>query len=581
MTNSLFLPDFLAEDSSHSEHEVFEALKSTLTPGWTVFSSVHWTSKNSRGKFRDGEADFVLYHPERALLVLEVKGGGIEFDPHSGDWYTVPAGQARRKLKRGPLTQARSNMYAILKLLRRHTKPNGLPQSWGYGVVLPNVVDLSGLVDKHPQAPSGLVACSHDLAYLGEWCVALARGWMKKGSDNFEDLGAAKGVFLSTDPEPVDSIVAFLRNALCPTVNLPTELCLRQGIEQEQQLFLELSKNQCRVLSPLQRNRRLAVSGGAGTGKTLLALNKAIIFARTGVPTLLTCYNRVLAESMLAAAKRALRASKDDWVLDGGFLLVQTLHDYVAEIMNGGADDHDVNDAEFWRKLPNNFAQWRMHNELPTKNLIQALVLDEGQDFGLDWWKIIPDLLAEPEDDYLWVFFDNNQAIYAEGLGEDVAEFLPGAAQVDLDENFRNTKEIHAIFQPYCQGLEQRALGPVGRKPEIVTVAEGQSTFEVVSKVVRRLIDEEGTAPESIAVLTPSRRSSELFVDELGGYSTQNSGDIQTGQVVIETIQSFKGQESPVVILAEMHLAAPDQADLLRYIAMSRAVHHLILVESR
>jgi hypothetical protein len=112
------------------------------------------------------------------------------------------------------------------------------------------------------------------------------------------------------------------------------------------------------------------------------------------------------------------------------------------------------------------------------------------------------------------------------------------------------------------------------------TEGEGAGrVLNAVGQVVQRLVEQDGIAPEKIAVLTPSRSASVLFVEELGGFPTQTSGKIQAGRVVVETIHSFKGQESQVVVLAEMDLAPEDQADRLRYVAMSRAVHHLVLVE--
>jgi len=591
MNGSLFLPDSPHDNSSHSELEVFQALQASLGPGWTVFSSVNWTHRNSKGKYRDGEADFILFHPSFGLLVLEVKGGGIEFDPVRGHWFTVPVGKEREKLNRSPFTQARSNLYSVIKILRRRTGEHNLPFSWGYGVVFPNIVDLTGLENQHPQAPQGITACANDLSFLGEWCEQLARGWMKHEPDYFEDMGAHRSMLVRDESTPMDSVVSFLRETLSPKVSLPTSFSLREGIAHEREEIIQLSTAQCKVLSPLQRNRRLAVRGGAGTGKTLLALHKALSFARQGVPTLLTCFNRVLAESMLSIAKVALKASKDEWVLESDYLKVQTLPDYAAGIVLGSAGKAEEQDAEFWRTLPETFAAWCDQNDLPPELALGAVMLDEGQDFGSAWWQVIPRLLENPEEDYLWVFFDNNQAIYASGLGEDARVFLPGAAEVDLNENFRNTREIHAAFQKYNLGEEQHALGPAGRVPECVELGveagnapatEGEGAGRVlnaVGQVVQRLVEQDGIAPEKIAVLTPSRSASALFVEELGGCPTQTSGKIQAGRVVVETIHSFKGQESQVVVLAEMDLAPEDLADRLRYVAMSRAVHHLVLVE--
>ncbi len=585
MTQASFYPDSLPDTAARSEREVLAALQNGLSEGWTVFPSVHWTNKTKSGKFHDGEADFVLYHPDFALLVLEVKGGGIEHDPKSGSWFTIPAGGSRKKLDKSPFRQARSNLYAILKFLRAHTGGEGMPGSWGHGVIFPAVTDLSGLVEKHPEAPSGLVAGKQDLPYLGEWCEQLAKGWIKAPPDRFADFKADPNKFERTDATPAPTITEFLRNTLCPPVSLPTELCLRQGLAREQQKIIELSANQCRVLSPLQRNRRLAVSGGAGTGKTFLALNKALTFARQGIPTLMTCYNRVLAESMAQAAERALRTSGDKWVLESEILTVATLTDYVSNLVDGGdlsprmaAEQVAEREAKYWRELPSRYWKWRAKTNLPSESFIQALILDEGQDFGADWWHIIPTLMSDPAEDFIWTFYDNNQSIYAAGLGDDATGFLPNSVPVDLNENFRNTKEIYSAFQEYCDAGEQRALGPAGREPEIVELAAGEATSKVVGDLVKRLIEKEKLPAESIAVLTPTRNSSELFVEQLGGYATQSSGTIAAGKVVVETIHSFKGQESPVVILAEMHLAHPAQVNRLSYIAMSRAVSHLVVV---
>jgi hypothetical protein len=582
MTLSRFYPATLPESAPHAEREVLGALQGTLSAGWTVFPSVHWTHRSRKGKFHDGEADFVLYHPNFALLVLEVKGGGIEFESQSGDWFTVPSGGQRRRLKESPFLQARSNLYAIVKMLRRHAGDGGMPRSWGHGVIFPAVVDLSGLEDKHPQAPQGIVAGKHHLPTLGGWVEKLAAAWMRGRPDYFTEFGGSQEKIGDPAGAPADTITEYLRNTLCPPVKLPTELCLRQGIANEEKEFIELSEEQCEVLNPMKRNRRMAVSGGAGTGKTMLAINKALSFARAGIPTLLTCYNRVLADSMRASVRRALIASADEWVLKDEILKVQTLTDYVDELLSAHTEIVEGGDVTrnhaYWKDLPVRFSKWRAENEVPHEYLIQAMVMDEGQDFGEDWWKAIPLLMYQPDEDIIWVFFDNNQSIYAEGLGDYPEKLLLGAGVMDLDKNFRNTKEIHASFQPYCDGLDQVAAGPKGREPEVVRVPPGETVLETVSSVVQKLIEVEKISPESIAVLTPSRNSSELFVESLGGCATQSSGSIEMGKVVVETVHSFKGQESPVVVLAEMNLAIENQSDRLRYIAMSRAVHHLVMV---
>lgn len=73
------------EPSEDSEHRVATALR-RLPDDWIIFHHVSWQSRRS-GRQGDGEADFVVLHPKRGLLVLEVKGGGIEI--HDGRWSTI------------------------------------------------------------------------------------------------------------------------------------------------------------------------------------------------------------------------------------------------------------------------------------------------------------------------------------------------------------------------------------------------------------------------------------------------------------------------------------------------------------
>ena len=73
------------EPTEDSEQRVANALK-RLPGGWIVLHHVSWQSKRG-GKQGDGEADFLLLHPNKGMLVIEVKGGGI--DVAAGRWFTT------------------------------------------------------------------------------------------------------------------------------------------------------------------------------------------------------------------------------------------------------------------------------------------------------------------------------------------------------------------------------------------------------------------------------------------------------------------------------------------------------------
>ena len=105
-----------------------------LSNKYTVFYSVAWQARDRAGDIHDGEADFVIAHPELGLLVIEVKGGGIRFDGSSGAWFSGPYSI------KDPAEQAMKNRY---ELFRKLQDLPGWDKSWmtiGRTVAFPDIV---------------------------------------------------------------------------------------------------------------------------------------------------------------------------------------------------------------------------------------------------------------------------------------------------------------------------------------------------------------------------------------------------------------------------------------------------------
>src|SRR5690606_22207675 len=76
------LPSWIVSDSRRAaERHVFAKLRDVLGNDWAVFYSRPWWGIARGGGEVDGEADFIVVHPDFGLLFLEVKGGGISFNP--------------------------------------------------------------------------------------------------------------------------------------------------------------------------------------------------------------------------------------------------------------------------------------------------------------------------------------------------------------------------------------------------------------------------------------------------------------------------------------------------------------------
>lgn len=97
---------------------------------------------------------------------------------------------------------------------------------------------------------------------------------------------------------------------------------LSKQVAGEEQQIIRLTEEQFQVLDALNRNRRVAVSGCAGSGKTFLALEKARRLAHEGYKTLLTCYNRPLADHLAHLTKGTAGLTIDTF---HGFCLEQAL----------------------------------------------------------------------------------------------------------------------------------------------------------------------------------------------------------------------------------------------------------------
>ena len=80
----------LGTTASNAERKVFYALKDLLSDDYTVLHSVPvYLKENQGGKMLNGELDFLILHPEKGMLIVEVKGGGISRDASTGRWSTI------------------------------------------------------------------------------------------------------------------------------------------------------------------------------------------------------------------------------------------------------------------------------------------------------------------------------------------------------------------------------------------------------------------------------------------------------------------------------------------------------------
>lgn len=146
-----------------SEEPVYRALRDQLSQEFVVLHSYPWLRPwRGEGALLEGEADFVVLHPQRGMLVLEVKGGNtIRHDGHR--WFR-DTGDGPREFQ-DPFRQASKNMHALLEIVdeRSGGRVRKSHLVYGYAVVFPHM-DYEG--EPPPHADKAIVISRRHLPFM-------------------------------------------------------------------------------------------------------------------------------------------------------------------------------------------------------------------------------------------------------------------------------------------------------------------------------------------------------------------------------------------------------------------------------
>lgn len=196
-----------------------------------------------------------------------------------------------------------------------------------------------------------------------------------------------------------------------------------------QQRVETLTNEQFAVISQLRGRSRALISGNPGSGKTLVAVEKAIRLADAGLTTLLLCHNPLLAEwlSDLTAQSAVDVRPFEDLVRDLAF---------------------DPEDPERWSHYSQPTSA-QLESALAAlddrKAPYEAVVVDEGQDFADDWWPIVE--ACRSAGSTLYVFFDEHQSLLPGRR-----RLPPAGWPMTLSRNCRNAGRIYEVMRHLSPG---------------------------------------------------------------------------------------------------------------------------------
>jgi hypothetical protein len=521
--------------TTESEREVWARLVATLRDDDTVLAGVRLTDEK-----KDHEADLIVLMPGAGIVVVEVKGGSVWVD---GDQWRQRRSSSDVPID--PVDQARSSKYALRTYVEQDPRWRDSSRTrirWAHSVVAPYS------------------------SFAEDFAMPDCPRWAVHGREDQDDLASRlrdvadrqETRYRAPSADDIDLIVDILRGRHLPAPDVMAEAGEREAVAER------LTQEQAVLLKVTRLLHRVEVRGGAGSGKTVLALTQAKELTRgrgdvKAQRVALVCYSIGLATHFkreIAAAPRRHRPA-----------FVGTFHELGR---SWGAPDGSREDSSFWEEgLPAIMST--LADGLDEGHRFDAVIVDEAQDFADTWWTPLMRSLRDEEQGGLYVYSDENQRIFAR-FGQPPVPLVP----LVLDHNLRNTTQIAEAFGPMAP-MRMTLRG--GEGPDVGFVpATAETAVEVADEQVEALLDE-GWPAKDVALLTTGRRHpvQEERQATLGqdGYwrSFWEEDDVFYGHVL-----GCKGLERRAVVLCLNSQHTRERSRERLYVGMSRATDRLVVV---
>ncbi|WP_434684031.1 3'-5' exonuclease [Pseudanabaena minima] len=553
--------------------------------------------------------DFIVLHPLRGLLVLEIKDWKIDTIKNvtRANWTIGDRHTNEPKQVKNPLEQARNYVLHAARLLERdadlvhaiasdHAGKCIVP--YGYGVVFTNITravfDKQGLGEV---IESNLVICQDE---------------MYDSVDNGDFQQRLWDMFpyhfdRTLSPHQINRI----RWHIFPDIAIQASL-LPEPEEEEVVTPVAIAPDLIKIMDLQQEQLARSLRGGhrvihgvAGSGKTLILVYRCQFLAeQSEKPILVLCYN-------ISLASRLRQMLREKGIAETK-VSVQHFHSWCAEMLRlyqvPLPDRTKHQGGEFFEQLVNQVVLGVEQEKIP-KGKYGAVLLDEGHDFQPTWFNLIVQMV-DPETKSLLVLYDDAQSIY-ERRERGRFSFASVGIQARgrttvLKLNYRNTEEILFFAYEFAKNIMQptedseedspvlikpQSVGRHGAKPTFTRL----SSFSAETKHICDRIGEyrdRGIAWNDIAIiyrsdfmgrsLSRALKDAGIPVEWLSQDSNSKRYHPEAQSVKLLTMHSSKGLEFPVVFIAGVGFmpnrseAIADEARLL-YVAMTRATEFLEL----
>ncbi len=537
-------------DCTATEREVYEAFKDQLPEKYQVFYSIRWFETNEENKRVDSECDFLVFDPSFGFLTIEVKGGlGIEIE--NGRWflneYSDRYATTRRELKCSPYEQAEKSMRHFYNYFADefHQAFNGV---YGFAVAFPRYTIDSALA---ADAPMELTIDIDDMGNLAKRINEIFHYWRNR-----------RNIHIPFSPDQKTRFINI--------INKRISLAAAAGalIKIKEKEFSKIDFVQDSVLDVLYHYPQVRIIGGAGTGKTFIAMKKAMREANAGKKVLFLCCNTELVHFVREKVGNPKQVD---------------FHTYESLIISAIGEDAygaaEINEN-------GNKACFDLVSEAEGFKKYDSIIVDEGQDFDEDMGLSIRLFLVDDKKSSLYVFYDINQNVFQHKHDNSFAIEYPPFI---LRYNIRNTGCIYkCAVESTGLGTDTIANQLLGVEPDVKYFNSVIQSIKGLSNIVTRLTQKEYISTKSIVILSdePFERSILATERRVGSFdiSFSDLSDIKDTEICFKTAAEFKGLEADVVIYLKNQYAEGVQDELDRrreYVALTRARYYLYVLKTK
>jgi hypothetical protein len=552
--------DELQDPLGEAEVVVFDALRA-LGDEWTIYV---------RPKVGQDVPDFVLVHDLRGAVTVDVVAwrSSDHRRTASGDIEMLDVDGAWRTSHEQPLAVARRHRSTVYEQFFAFPgdgrEPGGLVRSvvvlpWCSGVEAGTIL-ASGLGDP---ANAVLVWSADD---LGERLPFLVDG-------------------PGTTPPPLASVQRLHRGLVI------------DGMVHHAVAPVQLSDNARRVAANPAGARLRGVAGTAGSGKSFALTARAARLAAEGKSVLVLCFNLTLANHL----RRLVVERCAELGANPARVTCTSFHTFCSRVVDDAAQAGIVASEPARGTWPMKIVvKARGVFEAGFDRRFDAVLVDEGQDFTVDWWNLLREHVVRPDGEMLLVA-DSTVDLYGKSTWDD-PEALAAAGFSDpwirMTTSYRMAPDFVRSTNEFARSfIADDAVVPEIADDQAVVVGHVASAIRswrnvervadlgvaVGREVVRLLLEYPELAPCDVVYLCEYHHDGLAAAQEIeaAGYPVhhvysrdpderhRSKGRFWPDADAVKgcTVHSFKGWDAPAVVVG---IAMEERSRRLAYASMTR-----------